>query len=99
MLEISWYINWIHDNYPCLVESDKQQINEVRNKTKVENSETKATSKRVRIRPMHSASVAFSRQEDKYDTPEQTSSTRVQTPFRLKNFDNCGFRSKDCGSD
>ena len=50
----------LHNNYPGLVESDKQQIKEVRSKTQPENSKTKATSKRVWICPMHSASVAFS---------------------------------------
>ena len=50
----------LHDNYLCLVESNKQQIKEVRSKIQAENSETKATSKRVWIRPIHSASVAFS---------------------------------------
>ena len=55
----------IHDNYLWLVESNKQQIEEIRSKTHTENSETRAVSKRVWIRPMHSAFVAFSRQEDK----------------------------------
>ena len=46
--------------YLCLVESNKQQIEEVRSKIQAENSETQATPKRVRDRPTHSASVAFS---------------------------------------
>ena len=50
----------LHDNYLCLVESNKQQIEEVTSKIQTENSETRATLKRVWIRPMHSASVAFS---------------------------------------
>ena len=50
----------LHDDYLCLVESGKQQIKEVRSKIQPENLETKATPKRVRIRPTHSASVAFS---------------------------------------
>ena len=55
----------LHDNYLCLVESNKQQIEKARSKIQAESSETRATSKRVCIRPMHSASVAFSSQEDK----------------------------------
>ena len=55
----------LHDNYLCLVESNKQQIEEVTSKIQAENLETRATPKRTRIRPMHSACVAFSRQEDK----------------------------------
>ena len=50
----------LHDNYFCLVESNKQQIEEVRSKIQAENWKTRATPKRVWIRPMHSASVAFS---------------------------------------
>ena len=50
----------LHDDYLCLVESSKQQIKEVRSIIQPENSETKATPKRVGIRPKHSASVAFS---------------------------------------
>ena len=46
-----------NDNYLCLVDSNKQQIEDVRSITPAENSETKATLKRVWIRPMHSASV------------------------------------------
>ena len=48
------------DNYLCLVESNKQQIEKVRSKIQAENLETRATPKRVWIRPMHSVSVAFS---------------------------------------
>ena len=55
----------LHDNYLCLVESNKQQIKEVRSKTPTKNSGTKATPKRVCIRPMYSASFAFTLQEDK----------------------------------
>ena len=47
---VSWK-KMLHDKYLCLVEFDKIQP---------ENSETKATLKRVRIRSVHSASVAFS---------------------------------------
>ena len=53
----------LHHNFG--VESTKQQIKEVRNKSQTKNSETKTTPKRVWIRPMHSAYVAFSWQEDK----------------------------------
>ena len=49
----------LRDNYLCLVESSKQQIEEVRSKMEAENWETRATPKRVWIRPMHSASAAF----------------------------------------
>ena len=48
----------LHDNYLCLVESNKQQIKEVGSKTQAENSETRSTPKRVWIRPMYA--VAFS---------------------------------------
>ena len=48
------------------MEPNKQQlIEDVRSKTPVENSETRATPKRVRIRPVHNASAAFSGQENK----------------------------------
>ena len=50
----------LHDNYLCLAELNKQQIEEVKSKIQAENSETRATPKRVWIRPMHSAYVAFS---------------------------------------
>ena len=50
----------IHGNYSCLVESNKQQIKEVRSKNSIGNSETKDIPKRVWICPMYSASVAFS---------------------------------------
>ena len=50
----------LRDNFLCLVESNEQQIEEVRSKIQAGNSETRATPKRVWIRPMHSASVAFS---------------------------------------
>ena len=50
----------LHDNYLCLVESNRPRIKEVRSKTQTENSETKATPQRVWIRPMNSAFVAFS---------------------------------------
>ena len=55
----------LHDNYLFLVESDRLQIKEVRSKTQMENLETKATPKRVWINPTCSASIAFSRQQDK----------------------------------
>ena len=42
-----------------------QQIEKVRSKTQAENSETKATLKRLWIGPAYNASVAFSRHEDK----------------------------------
>ena len=44
-------------SYYCLMESNKQQI---RSKTQAENSETKATPKRLWIRPTHSTPVASS---------------------------------------
>ena len=50
----------LHDDYLCLVESGKQQIKEVRSIIQPENLETKATPKRVWIRPTHSAYAAFS---------------------------------------
>ena len=50
----------LHDDYLCLVESGKQQIEKVRSKIQPENSETNATPKRVWIRFKHSASAAFS---------------------------------------
>ena len=40
----------LHDNYLCLVESNKQQIEEVRSKMEAVNSETRTTPKRVWIR-------------------------------------------------
>ena len=55
----------LHDKYLFLVESNKQQIEEVRSKIPAENSETRTTSKRVWICSMRSAYVAFSWQEDK----------------------------------
>ena len=42
------------------LKSSKQQIKEIRSKIQPENLETKATPKRVWIRPKHSASTAFS---------------------------------------
>ena len=48
------------DNYLRLVVYNKQQIKEVKSKSRPENSEKKATPKRVWIRPVHSASAAFS---------------------------------------
>ena len=53
----------LRDNYPCLVESNKQQIKEIRIKTLMENSETKTTPQRVWTRPVYCASVAFSLQD------------------------------------
>ena len=50
----------LYDNYLCLVESNKQQMKEVRSKTQTENSAAKATPAAVRIRPMYGISVAFS---------------------------------------
>ena len=47
-------------NLRIMEEFIKQQIEEVRSKIQTEKSETRAASKRVWIRPMHSASVAFS---------------------------------------
>ena len=55
----------LHGNYLCMDEFNKQQIEEVRSKIRAEKSETRATPKLVLIRPMHSASVAFSEQKDK----------------------------------
>ena len=49
----------LYNNYSYLVESDRQQIEEVKGKTQPENSETKATPKRVWIRLIYSVSVAF----------------------------------------
>ena len=50
----------LHDNYHYLVESNEQQIEEIKRKTQPENSETETTPKRVWIRPTHSVFVAFS---------------------------------------
>ena len=50
----------LHDNYLCSVEFNKQQIEEVRYKNQAENADTRATSKRVWVCSMHSASVASS---------------------------------------
>ena len=47
----------LYDNYLCLVESNKQEIEEVRSKAQLKNSKTRATPKPVWIRPMHRASV------------------------------------------
>ena len=55
----------LYNNHPFSVESDSQQIEEVGSKPQPENSETKAISKRVWIRPMYSAFVTFLRQKDK----------------------------------
>ena len=55
----------LRDDYLCLVESGKQQIKEVRSKFKAENSETKATPKRVWIRPKHIAPPPLSRDRRK----------------------------------
>ena len=68
----------LHDNYLCLVESNKQQIKEVRNKIQAKSSETKATPKRVWICPKHSASAAFSWQEN-----EEIKSIEVGKVFYL----------------
>ena len=46
----------LHNNYLCLVESNKQQIEEVRSKIQAEYSETRATPKRFWIRPIRKAS-------------------------------------------
>ena len=53
------------------MESNKQQLKEVESKIQPENSETKATAKRVWIRPTYSASVAFSWHEDKLEEINQ----------------------------
>ena len=54
----------LHDDYSCLVESDKQQIKEVRSKTQPRNFETKATPKRVWIvHPLCGTSIASSRED------------------------------------
>ena len=56
----------LHDNYYlCLLESNKQQNKKVKSKTKVENSQTKATPRQIWIRLMYGAAVAFSKQKDK----------------------------------
>ena len=47
------------------MESNKQQIEEVRHKIQAENLETRAAPKLVKIRLMGSVSIAFSWQEDK----------------------------------
>ena len=50
----------LHGNYLCLVESNKQQIREVRSKTQPENWQTNATPKRVwSIGPMYTAPRRF----------------------------------------
>ena len=66
----------LHDNYLCLVESNKQQIREDRNIAQPENSETKTTPKRVWIQPMYIASVSFSRQEGKNEEINQSKTKR-----------------------
>ena len=50
----------LKDNYLSLADCNIQQIKEIRSKTQAENLATNATSKRVWIRPMYSASVSFS---------------------------------------
>ena len=62
----------LYDDYLCLVKSGKHQIKEVNSKVQAESSETKATPKRVWIRPKHRASAAFSRQEDKDEEISQS---------------------------
>ena len=47
----------------------------VRSKTRMENWETKATRKRVRIRPVHSAFVVFSLHKDKNEEINQDKDT------------------------
>ena len=54
----------LYDDFLCLVESNEQQIEEVRSKTQPENSETKKTAKWVWICPTYSPSVFCSHQED-----------------------------------
>ena len=49
-----------HDDYLCLVKSGKQQNKRSQKKIQPENLETKATPKRVWIRPTHSAFDTFS---------------------------------------
>ena len=51
----------LHNNYICLVESGKQLIKEVGSETQPENSENKATPKRVCIRPIHTPSLSHDR--------------------------------------
>ena len=53
------------DDYFCSVESNKQQIKEIRSKIQAKNCETKTTPQRVWIRLMYSASTDFFWQEDK----------------------------------
>ena len=60
----------LYDICSCLVESVKQQI-EVESKTQAENSKAMATPKRVWIRQMYSASVAFSWQVNKNEEINQ----------------------------
>ena len=51
----------LHDNYLCLVESNKQKIEEVRSKIQEKISETKATPKRVWICPIAPPSLSRDR--------------------------------------
>ena len=60
----------LHDDCLCLVKFIKEQIKEVTSKIQ---SETRATSKRAWIRPLQSASVAFSQLEDKNEINHQNS--------------------------
>ena len=51
----------LHDNYLCLVKSNKQQFQKVGSKIQPENLEIKATAQRVWIRPTYTASPSLSR--------------------------------------
>ena len=53
----------------------------VRSNTRTENSKLKATRKRVWIRPMHRASVAFSSQEDKNEEIDQSIKIGINNIF------------------
>ena len=74
---VAFLYKMLHDNYLCLVDFDKQEIEEVTSKVQAESSETKATPKRVWIRPMHSASVAFSWQEDENEKIKSSFAYRI----------------------
>ena len=56
-LVVASSLKMLHDDFLCLVESNKQQIEKVTSKIQAQNLETKAFPKRVWIRSTHSASV------------------------------------------
>ena len=69
----------LHDNYLCLVKSDKQQIKEVKSESLPENSGTEVTFKRIWIHPMYSASVTFSQEEDKNEEIKSSILSHIAT--------------------